>query len=283
MPCASWTDLLPHDHPAVMGILNLTPDSFSDGGAYVDVEAAIDHGLKMAEAGAHLVDVGGESTRPGSQPVEATEQIRRVKPVIQELAGRLRAPMSVDTTSAAVAEAALDAGAAIVNDISALRADPRMADLLAERGCPVVIMHMKGTPRTMQTAPRYDDVVREVMGFLRERRDVALNAGLAPERIALDPGFGFGKTRDHNLRLLANMESFLELAQPLLVGFSRKRTIGDVLDLPVEQRLEGSLAAAVAATLAGASIVRVHDVQPTVRAVRMAAAIRAHDDRRPKP
>jgi dihydropteroate synthase len=266
-----------------MGILNLTPDSFSDGGAYVDVEAAIDHGLKMAEAGAHLVDVGGESTRPGSQPVEATEQIRRVKPVIQELAGRLRAPMSVDTTSAAVAEAALDAGAAIVNDISALRADPRMADLLAERGCPVVIMHMKGTPRTMQTAPRYDDVVREVMGFLRERRDVALNAGLAPERIALDPGFGFGKTRDHNLRLLANMESFLELAQPLLVGFSRKRTIGDVLDLPVEQRLEGSLAAAVAATLAGASIVRVHDVQPTVRAVRMAAAIRAHDDRRPKP
>jgi dihydropteroate synthase len=259
-----------------MGVVNVTPDSFSDGGRYLEPGAAIRHGLELVEEGADLLDVGGESTRPGAEPVPLEEERRRVLPVVEALAGRAGVPVSVDTTKAAVARAALDAGAAIVNDVSAGRFDPDMLPLCAERGAPVVLMHMLGEPRTMQRDPRYDDVVREVAAFLAARAEAALAAGVAVDRIVVDPGFGFGKTREHNLVLLRRLDEIVALGYPVLVGTSRKSFIGATLGgLPVEDRLEGTAATVALAVAAGASIVRVHDVRAMARVVRMVEAVLA--------
>lgn len=259
---------------AVVGILNVTPDSFSDGGRYRDPEAAVARGIQMAEEGADVIDIGGESTRPGSQPVPAEEELGRVLPVLRGLRRALSLPISIDTYKAEVARRALDEGADIVNDVSALRFDPEMAAVVARERVPVVLMHMQGTPQTMQLAPRYRDVAAEVAAFLRERMETATAAGIDRERILLDPGIGFGKTLEHNLTLLRKLPSLAALGRPLLVGVSRKAFIGRILGVEADQRLEGSLAAAVAAVLGGARLVRVHDVKETVRAVRIADAIR---------
>ncbi len=259
---------------AVMGIVNVTPDSFADGGRYLDSEKAIAHGIALASQGADIVDVGGESTRPGARPVSAGEEMGRVLPVIRGLRRTLSIPISIDTTKADVARAAVDEGADMVNDISALRFDPAMAPLVAAAKLPVVLMHMLGTPRTMQQSPRYQDVVEEVKEFLRRRIRFALEAGVSAERIIIDPGIGFGKNLDHNLALLRGLPSLASLGQPLLVGPSRKTFVGKLLDAGPEERLEGSLAAAVAAVLAGANIIRTHDVKESRRAIRIADALR---------
>ncbi|MBN1257839.1 MAG: dihydropteroate synthase, partial [Planctomycetes bacterium] len=216
----------------IMGILNITPDSFSDGGKFLSSEAAVEHALALEAEGADLIDIGGESTRPGSEPVGAGEQLQRVLPVIESLRQASRIPISIDTTRAEVAEAALGAGAELVNDISALRDDPEMSGVVSRNACPVILMHMQGQPRTMQAEPVYHEVVEEVSAFLVKQRQVALTAGIAPEKIILDPGFGFGKTVEHNLVLLAHLDRLVALGSPVLVGFSRKATIGAVLDLP---------------------------------------------------
>ena len=228
----------------------------------------------MAAAGADIVDIGGESTRPGAASVSAAEELARVLPVIEGIRRRAQVPISIDTYKAPVAQGALAAGAEIVNDISALRFDGDMAALVARERVPVVLMHMQGTPRTMQAEPRYQDVVREVRAFLQSRLEFAVGSGVAREHIVVDPGIGFGKTLQHNLTLLRCLAEFLSLGQTLLLGASRKRFIGTILDLGADERLEGSLAVAVAAALAGANIVRVHDVKETWRAVRLADAIR---------
>ena len=260
-------------HPLVMGVINLTPDSFSDSGKFIDPAAALAEAREQLDAGADLLDLGAESTRPGSEPVPADEQWRRLEPVVRALAAEPRACVSIDTASAVVAARALDAGAQVVNDISAL-ADPEMAALVARTGAGLVLMHMQGAPATMQRAPHYDDVVAEVAALLEARRQQARAAGIADEAIALDPGIGFGKTLEHNLALLAHVDRLAAIGRPLLIGASRKRFLGAVLDLPVAERLEAGLAVAALAVHAGASIIRTHDVRSTVRAVRMAAAIR---------
>ena len=263
-------------HTVIMGIVNVTPDSFYDGGKRFDSARAAADALEMIEAGAEILDIGGESTRPGAEPVPLEEELRRVLPVIRELRKNLNAPISIDSYKEAVARAALDAGADIVNDISALRFDSRMAALVAGEGVPVILMHMQGVPRTMQVEPHYRDVVREVQDFLVERVRSAGDAGVAKERIIIDPGIGFGKTVEHNLALLKDLQSLKSLGQPLLVGVSRKAFIGKILNGAAPQaRLEGSLAAAVAAALSGANIIRVHDVSETHRALRVADAIRS--------
>lgn len=274
---------------AVMGILNVTPDSFSDGGRYPDVESAVARGVEMVREGASIVDVGGESTRPGAAAVPAAEELERVVPVIRELRRRTAAPISIDTYKEEVARGALEAGADMVNDVSALRFDPAMVRLVAGEAVPVVLMHMKGRPRTMQLAPRYRDVVGEVAAFLRERVAFAVANGVAADRIVVDPGIGFGKGLEHNLTLLRGLGALGALGQPVLVGLSRKSFLGrlepasqpgpspDGPDRPpasAEGRLAGSLAGAAAAVLAGAHMVRVHDVLETCRAVRVADAIR---------
>ena len=260
---------------AVMGILNVTPDSFSDGGRHADVELAVARGVEMAGQGASIVDVGGESTRPGAAPVSAAEELERVAPVVRELRRRIDVPISIDTYKEEVARGALAAGADMVNDVSALRFDPAMAGLVAREGVPVVLMHMKGRPRTMQIAPRYRDVVGEVAAFLRERVAFAEGSGIAAERIVVDPGIGFGKDLDHNLTLLRSLGTLASLGRPVLVGLSRKAFLGRLQETAgPESRLAGSLAGASAAVLAGAHMVRVHDVLETCRAVRVADAIR---------
>ena len=262
--------------PLVMGILNVTPDSFSDGGRYFDPAAAVTRGRQLAQEGAALLDVGGESTRPGSAPVEPEEQWRRIGPVLRELIRDRRAALSVDTSSAIVAERALAAGAEVVNDITSLR-DPRMAGVVRETSAGLVLMHMKGTPADMQKSPRYEDAPREVADWLTIRMRGAVHAGIAGERIALDPGIGFGKTLEHNLRLLGALDRLSALGRPVVVGVSRKSFLGRLQDdAPVDQRLEAGLAAAAVAVFQGASVVRTHDVAATVRAVRLAAAIRDH-------
>ncbi len=255
-----------------MGILNVTPDSFSDGGHFLDAGAAVEHGLRMAREGADIIDVGGESTRPGASPLSLLSEAKRVLPVIRALAKRTDVPISIDTYKPALAARALDAGASMVNDIFGLR-KKGMAELVARRDVLVVIMHMQGTPRDMQLAPAYQDVVGDIHAFLRERLRFAEQAGVDPEKTVLDPGIGFGKTGEDNFRVLSRLREFWGLGRPLLVGASRKSFIGRALDLPVERRLEGSLAAAVAAVLNGASIIRAHDVAETVRAARIADAI----------
>ena len=263
---------------AVMGIVNVTPDSFSDGGCFLEPDAAVAHGIELADAGADILDVGGESTRPGAAPVPADEELRRVVPVIERLSAATDVPISVDTTKATVAGAALAVGASIVNDVSAGRLDPDVLSVTADAGAGYVLMHMQGEPRTMQADPRYADVVAEVGDFLAERVDAALAAGIAPGALAADPGIGFGKTVDHNLRLLAGLPSLVERVQiPVIVGTSRKTFIGKLLarargvsdPLPVDQRDEGTLATVVWAVERGASIVRVHDVRPAAQAVRL--------------
>ncbi len=257
----------------VMGILNVTPDSFSDGGRYLTPEAAIEHALEMEAEGADFIDIGAESTRPGSEPVPAHEQLNRILPVLKQLRPRSKAFLSVDTTSARVAEAALDQGVDMVNDVSAFRFDKKMARLVAQRGVPCVLMHMRGRPKTMQHSPRYKDLMAEVYRFLSDAVARAEESGISRSQVIVDPGLGFGKTREHNLEILRRLGELKSLATAVLCGPSRKRFIGETLDLGVTERLEGTLAACVVAARAGANIVRVHDVKPTVRAVRLADAV----------
>jgi dihydropteroate synthase len=256
----------------LMGVVNVTPDSFSDGGLYLDPGAAVAHGRELAAAGAEILDVGGESTRPGAEPVGADEELRRVVPVIRGLSGS-RSRLSVDTSKAAVAAAALNAGAEIVNDVTALRGDPEMAPLCAERGATVVLMHMLGEPRTMQDEPRYDDVVEEVKAFLAGRLEAAVAAGVAEERVWLDPGIGFGKTAAHNMELLRRLGELRALGRPLVVGTSRKSFIGRVDGSPAERRLGGTIASSVLAAAEGAAVLRVHDVAEMRQALAVAAAV----------
>lgn len=272
--------------PAVMGIVNVTPDSFSDGGRFLDPDAAVAHGIELADQGADVLDVGGESTRPGAAPVPADEELRRVVRVVERLTAAMTVPLSIDTTKAAVARAALDAGATVVNDVSAGRSEPEILGVTAEAGAGYVVMHMQGDPRTMQAEPRYDDVVAQVGDFLAARIEVARAAGVAAGALAADPGIGFGKTVEHNLRLLAGLPALAErVSVPVLVGTSRKTFVGKLLactgaasgDLPVDQREEGTLATVVWAVERGASIVRVHDVLPAVRAVRLLDALHSAD------
>ncbi len=256
-----------------MGVINVTPDSFSDGGRYFEAGRAVERGLELAAQGADIIDIGGESTRPGSLPVPEDEEMRRVVPIIEALRPRTEALLSVDTTKSSVARAALEAGADIVNDTSALRADPDMAGIVARSGAGLVLMHMKGTPLTMQQDPRYDDVLAEIRSFLAERIRTAEYLGIARERIVVDPGIGFGKAYEDNLLLLRRQDFFGELERPLLLGFSRKAFLGRLLHLPTGERLEGTIAAAVVSVVRGAHILRVHDVAEVARAVRTAEAI----------
>jgi dihydropteroate synthase len=256
----------------LMGVVNVTPDSFSDGGLYLDAEAAIAHGEELAGAGAAILDVGGESTRPGAEEVGVEEELRRVVPVVAGLEG-VGAQISVDTSKAAVAAAALEAGAEIVNDVTALRGDSEMAALCAERGATVVLMHMLGTPRTMQANPVYGDVVVEVRAFLAERVEAAVAAGIAEERIWLDPGIGFGKTAEHNLELLRRLAELRELGRPLVIGTSRKSFIGRVDGSDAGERLGGTIASSVLAAAEGAAVLRVHDVAEVRQAMAVTTAI----------
>ena len=262
----------------VVGIVNVTPDSFSDGGRWRDPEAALAHALALVEEGADLLDVGGESTRPGAAPVSAEEELARVRPLLERLCPRSPVPVSIDTVKPAVAEAALDLGARIINDVGGLREPgtgglPAMAQLAARHGASLFVMHMQGDPRTMQTAPRYGDVLDEVGDFLAYAAVRAQAAGIPHECLALDPGIGFGKTLAHNLALLRGVDTLAGRGYPVLVGVSRKRLFGDLLGLPVDQRVEAGLAAAVAAVLRGARLVRTHDVRATARALRTAEAL----------
>ncbi|MBI3871479.1 MAG: dihydropteroate synthase [candidate division Zixibacteria bacterium] len=267
-------DLWPKSAPPwVMGVLNVTPDSFSDGGHFFEPSHAIAHARGMVEAGADIIDIGGESSRPGAEGVSAEEQIRRVTPVIRGIREFWGGPISVDTTSAQVASAAVGCGANWINDISALRADPAMAELAARQGCVVILMHMQGKPATMQMDPVYTDVVADATLFLRERARFARSCGIGEDRIILDPGIGFGKTLEHNLALLRRLRELTAIGYPILVGVSRKSFIGQITGAPVGDRLEGSLAAAIWAVGQGARIVRVHDVGPTRQALAVAAAL----------
>jgi dihydropteroate synthase len=255
--------------PSVMGVLNVTPDSFSDGGVHLDPGVAAAAARRMIEDGAAIVDVGGESTRPGSDGVSAEEELARVVPVLERLGGEL--PLSIDTAKAEVARAALERGAVLVNDVTALRGDPDLAGVVAAAGAYLCLMHMQGEPRTMQAEPRYSDVASEVAGFLEERLAFAIAAGIPEERICLDPGIGFGKTVEHNLELVRRLDVLVALGRPVLVGFSRKSSLKKLTGS--DDLLGASVAAAVAAFERGASILRVHDVKPTVDALTVAGAI----------
>jgi len=259
----------------LMGIVNVTPDSFSDGGLFLDAEAAVAHGRELAVEGADVLDVGGESTRPGAQAVSAQEELTRVEPVVAALAGEEgpRVPVSIDTSKQKVAAVALDLGAAFVNDVTALRAEPELAGLCADRGCELVLMHMLGDPRTMQDDPRYDDVVDDVKSFLAERIEFATGEGVAEERIWVDPGIGFGKTVEHNLELIRRLGELRELGRPVVFGSSRKSFIGRLTGAPVESRLGGAIASNVIAYANGAAMLRVHDVGPHREALTVAEAI----------
>lgn len=258
--------------PQVMGILNITPDSFSDGGDFFSPAAAQEQARRMVQEGAAIIDVGGESTRPGAEPVGVEQELDRVIPVIEAIAAELPVPISVDTSKPEVMRAAVAAGAGLINDVLALQV-PGALEAAADLGVPVCLMHMQGKPRTMQQSPSYLDVVQEVRAFLLERVEVCVAAGIPRERLVLDPGFGFGKTLAHNLTLLKHLDELCDVGLPLLVGISRKSMIGTLLDAPVEERLYGSLAAAVLAVERGASIVRTHDVKATVEALKVAAAV----------
>jgi dihydropteroate synthase len=259
--------------PSVMGIVNVTPDSFSDGGVHLDPDAAADAARRMLAEGAAIVDVGAESTRPGADPVTADEELRRVVPVLERLQGEV--PVSIDTAKAEVARRALELGAELVNDVTALRADPALAGVVADSGAYLCLMHMRGEPRTMQVSPTYDDVASDVTAFLEERLRFAVGAGIAERRICLDPGIGFGKTVEQNFELVARLDVLLALGRPVLIGFSRKSSLGRVLGDPNAKigTLSASIAAAVAAYERGATILRVHDVKEHVEALTVAAAV----------
>jgi len=258
----------------LMGIVNVTPDSFSDGGRFLAPDRAVAHARALIAGGADLLDVGGESTRPGARAVTAEEEVARVAPVLAGL-DDIAVPISIDTSKARVAEAALDAGAEIVNDVAALRSDPALAGLCAERGCGVVLMHMQGTPRTMQENPTYDDVVDDVKAFLAERIEFVIGEGIAEDRIWVDPGIGFGKTVRHNLELLRRLGELRELGRPIVVGASRKRFIGTLTGREVDDRLGGTIASNVLAMKAGADVLRVHDVAEVRQALVVADAVLA--------
>lgn len=268
------TRVLDLSRPAVMGVLNVTDNSFSDGGRYQSLEAALAHGIAMVEEGARIIDVGGESTRPGAEPVPLQQELDRVLPVIEALVQRVDAVISVDTMKPEVMAAAIAAGAGMVNDVHALRSPGALETVAATRAA-VCLMHMQGTPRTMQVDPRYQDVVVEVDVFLRQRAQACLAAGIGADRIVLDPGFGFGKTVQHNLQLLAGMGRITAGAFPVLIGLSRKSMLGKLTGRPLEQRLAGSLALHSIGTLHGARIIRAHDVRETVDAVAVAWAVRS--------
>jgi dihydropteroate synthase len=261
-----------HHRVRLMGIVNVTPDSFSDGGRFLAPDRAIAHARELAAGGADLLDIGGESTRPGAREVSTEEELARVAPVLEGIRD-VDAPISIDTSKATVAVASLDAGAEIVNDVTALRHDPALAGLCAERECTVVLMHMQGTPRTMQENPTYDDVVDDVKAFLAERIEFAVGEGIAEERIWVDPGIGFGKTVDHNLELLRRLAELRELGRPVVVGSSRKRFIGELTGREVDDRLGGTIASNVLALRAGADVLRVHDVAESRQALLVAGSI----------
>ncbi len=265
--------LLDFDGPVVMGVLNVTPDSFSDGGRFFDLPAALAQAERLAEEGAAIIDVGGESTRPGAAPVTVEEEMRRVVPVVERLAGSLVVPVSVDTRTPAVMREVLAAGASMINDVTALRA-PGALEAVAASGAAVCLMHMQGEPRTMQNEPHYADVLGEVREFLRERVAACVAAGIARTRLVIDPGFGFGKTLEHNLELLRGLPAIAAEGLPVLAGLSRKRMIGALTGRGEGDRLAGSVVLAVMAALNGASIVRAHDVRETVDALRIVAAVR---------
>ena len=258
--------------PAVMGVLNVTPDSFSDGGRFAVADAAVRHALRMADEGAAIIDIGGESTRPGAEPVNEQEELDRVVPVIDAIRRELDIPISVDTSKPAVMRAAADAGADMINDVYALRGEGAL-ETAVDLQKPVCLMHMQGEPRTMQNEPKYTDVVADVTQFLAQRVQQCIAAGVAGDLIIIDPGFGFGKTPAHNIELLANLRQLLDVGPPVLIGVSRKATLGAITGRDVRSRLAASLAAAVLAANAGASIVRVHDVAETVDALRVATTI----------
>jgi dihydropteroate synthase len=259
----------------VMGVLNVTPDSFSDGGLHLDKSAAVSRALQMVEEGADIIDIGGESTRPGSEPVAAEEELRRTIPVIEALAKKTTIPLSIDTCKSEVASRALDAGASMVNDISGLRFDARMVNVVSERKIPLVIMHIKGAPRDMQKNPVYEALIPEIMDYLRGGIRLALESGVAEDRIIIDPGIGFGKTTEHNLEIIHNLYEFTLLEKPLLIGPSRKAFTGCVLGgVPPEERLEGTAAAVAISIMNGANMVRVHDVKEMVKVARVSDAIK---------
>jgi len=264
-------DLAQRTH--IMGVLNVTPDSFSDGGKFLEPTRALSQAIKMVEDGADIIDIGGESTRPGAESVSIEQELERVIPVIRGVHSAINKPISIDTYKAEVAREAIEAGASMVNDITGLRGDREMVRLVAEKEVPVVIMHMKGTPRDMQDNPQYVSVMGEITAFLRERIDFALKSGVQKERIVIDPGIGFGKTVEHNLEILHHLEELKSLGYPLLIGTSRKSFIGLTLDLPVEERLEGTAATVAYAIAKGVNIVRVHDVKEIARVVRMTDAM----------
>ena len=263
--------------PLVMGILNVTPDSFSDGGLFLEAGAAAARAEQMVSEGAALIDIGGESTRPGAAKVPLDEELRRTIPVIRRLAKAVRVPLSIDTAKAEVAERALDAGASIVNDVTALRGDPLMASVIARHQASVILMHMQGSPRTMQRAPRYRDVLGEIRRFLSRAIARAVEAGINRRRILIDPGLGFGKTVTHNLILMRRLERFVSLGVPVVIGASRKSFIGKTLAADTDDRLAGSLACAAMAWSSGIDMIRVHDVKPTVQLLTMLEAIRGAD------
>ena len=273
----SFNQLLKTDRAIVMGILNATPDSFSDGGKFNSTEKAVSHALEMLQDGADIIDVGGESTRPGADAVPADEEIARVVPIIKALRQQSNVCISIDTSKPDVMRAAVQAGANLVNDVNGLRESGALG-VCAELGVPVCVMHMQGQPRTMQKAPRYEDVIAEVKSYLLQRINECVAAGIKRENIIIDPGFGFGKSLQHNLQLLKHLHEFESLGAPILVGLSRKSMLGAILGSPVEQRLHASVAAAVLAWTKGAKIFRVHDVKPTVDALKVCVAMQTLSD-----
>ncbi len=260
-------------HTLIMGILNVTPDSFSDGGLFSNVEIAVEHAERMVAEGAHIIDIGGESSRPGADPVPTEVEMDRVLPVIEKLAKRIEVPISIDTYKSSVARCAIDVGAYIVNDITALQGDADMASVVAKADVPVILMHMRGTPENMQSDPRYDSLISEIISFLKARIQAAMDAGISPERIIIDPGIGFGKTVAHNLEIIRRLREFQSLEKPILIGTSRKSFIGKILGLSSDGRLEGTAATVAVAIANGADIVRVHNVKEMAKVARMADAI----------
>lgn len=268
-------ELLEENRVLVMGILNVTPDSFSDGGLYIDLDKAVAQGEALEADGADIIDVGGVSTRPFSEPVSVEEEITRVIPVIKKLSQRVSIPISIDTSQAETANRAIEAGAVIVNDIGALRLDPALGSLVADADIPIILMHMKGTPRTMQISPHYDDVMGEIIDFLSDSINLAVSKGIQRENIIIDPGIGFGKTATHNLTIINELARLTSLERPILIGASRKAFIGEVLgEKEPAQRDIGTLAVTAASVMNGANIVRVHDVKRSVEIVRMTEAIK---------
>lgn len=265
------------ERPLIMGVLNVTTDSFSDGGRFIDPEQALDHAVFMAESGADIIDIGGESSRPGAESIPIEEEIKRVIPVVKKAAKRIKIPISIDTVKSEVAERAFDAGASILNDISALRMDERMAGLAAGKNAYVVLMHMRGTPADMQQNTDYEDIIGEIISFLNDSASGAIEKGVSKDKIIIDPGIGFGKSAEGNFIILKNLDKFLELGYPVMVGASRKSFIGKTLGADTDRRLEGSIAAACYAVMNGADIVRVHDVLETRRAITIIEKISTAD------